>query len=200
MGWLLTGAADGVYSIDHIRDEYRLRRRSTAGDSSIDCAAIFLVATVRPAEDSRAAVRSFCSDLSALVRAVGFRDIEGKSLLRHGDWLGRVGSALWPAAAGAAAPFSRDQGRPAPCGRHARRSPLPHSRQAHGSLLRAGDADHGPARRRGLAGRRGAWLSLFRRPRSLRLRRRHGESDGPGGDRCRLYRRTKTPRSPAAAT
>jgi putative iron-dependent peroxidase len=39
-------------------------------------AAIFLVATVRPAEDSRAAVRSFCGDLAALVRAVGFRAIE----------------------------------------------------------------------------------------------------------------------------
>jgi putative iron-dependent peroxidase len=39
-------------------------------------AAIFLVATVKPAEDSRAAVRSLCGDLSALVRAVGFRDIE----------------------------------------------------------------------------------------------------------------------------
>jgi putative iron-dependent peroxidase len=39
-------------------------------------AAIFLVVTVRPDEGSRAAVRSFCPDLSALLRAVGFRDIE----------------------------------------------------------------------------------------------------------------------------
>jgi porphyrinogen peroxidase len=40
-------------------------------------AAIFLVVTVNPATADRAAVRSFCSDLPALVRAVGFRDIEG---------------------------------------------------------------------------------------------------------------------------
>jgi putative iron-dependent peroxidase len=40
-------------------------------------AAIFLVITVNPATADRAAVRSFCSDLPALVRAVGFRDIEG---------------------------------------------------------------------------------------------------------------------------
>ena len=39
-------------------------------------AAIFLVATVNPGSDNRTAVRSFCRDLSALVRAVGFRDLE----------------------------------------------------------------------------------------------------------------------------
>jgi porphyrinogen peroxidase len=39
-------------------------------------AAIFLVATLKPASGSRAAVRSFCGDLAALLRAVGFRDIE----------------------------------------------------------------------------------------------------------------------------
>jgi porphyrinogen peroxidase len=40
-------------------------------------AAIFLVVTVHPGVENRAAVRSFCGDLSALLRAVGFRDIEG---------------------------------------------------------------------------------------------------------------------------
>ena len=40
-------------------------------------AAIFLVATINPGGASRAAVRSFCGDLPALLRAVGFRDIEG---------------------------------------------------------------------------------------------------------------------------
>ena len=44
---------------------------------SLTRAAIFLVATVNPGADSRAAVRSFCGDLPALLRAVGFRDIEG---------------------------------------------------------------------------------------------------------------------------
>ena len=40
-------------------------------------AAIFLVAALNPGADSRAAVRSFCGDLAALVRAVEFRDLEG---------------------------------------------------------------------------------------------------------------------------
>jgi porphyrinogen peroxidase len=39
-------------------------------------AAIFLVVTVRPAPESYATVRSFCSDLAGLIRAVEFRDIE----------------------------------------------------------------------------------------------------------------------------
>jgi putative iron-dependent peroxidase len=39
-------------------------------------AAIFLVVTVKPEPESYAAVRSFCSDLAGLIRAVEFRDIE----------------------------------------------------------------------------------------------------------------------------
>jgi porphyrinogen peroxidase len=39
-------------------------------------AAIFLVLTVKPGAENRATVRSFCGDLSALFRAVEFRDIE----------------------------------------------------------------------------------------------------------------------------
>jgi porphyrinogen peroxidase len=40
-------------------------------------AAIFIVATINSGGASRDAVRSFCGDLPALLRAVGFRDIEG---------------------------------------------------------------------------------------------------------------------------
>src|SRR5580698_3929684 len=40
-------------------------------------AAIFLIATVNPGPGNRAVLRSFCADLSALVRAVEFRDLEG---------------------------------------------------------------------------------------------------------------------------
>ena len=40
-------------------------------------AAIFLVTTVKPGLDHRATVRSLCGDLSALLRAVDFRDLEG---------------------------------------------------------------------------------------------------------------------------
>jgi putative iron-dependent peroxidase len=39
-------------------------------------AAIFLVMTINPGDDNRTALRSFCGDLAALLRAVGFRDIE----------------------------------------------------------------------------------------------------------------------------
>jgi putative iron-dependent peroxidase len=41
-------------------------------------AAIFLVVTVNSGMENEAAVRTLCGDLAALVRAVGFRDIEGK--------------------------------------------------------------------------------------------------------------------------
>lgn len=40
-------------------------------------AAIFLVVTVKQGGANRAAVRSFCGDLAALVRSVGFRELEG---------------------------------------------------------------------------------------------------------------------------
>src|SRR5271163_1282041 len=40
-------------------------------------AAIFLTMTVNPGADDRAAVRSFCGDLAALLRAVEFRNLEG---------------------------------------------------------------------------------------------------------------------------
>jgi porphyrinogen peroxidase len=41
-------------------------------------AAIFLVATVNPGPENAAAVRAFCGDLTALLKAVGFRDLEGR--------------------------------------------------------------------------------------------------------------------------
>jgi putative iron-dependent peroxidase len=40
-------------------------------------AAIFLVVTVRPGPEHPAVVRAFCGDLAALLRAVGFRDLDG---------------------------------------------------------------------------------------------------------------------------
>jgi putative iron-dependent peroxidase len=41
-------------------------------------AAIFLVATVNPGADNAARVRALCGDLASLLRAVGFRDLEGR--------------------------------------------------------------------------------------------------------------------------
>ena len=43
---------------------------------SLTRAAIFLVVAMKPDAASRGVVRSFCGDLPALLRAVGFRDIE----------------------------------------------------------------------------------------------------------------------------
>jgi porphyrinogen peroxidase len=40
-------------------------------------AAIFLIVTVNPGVDNRENVRSLCGDLASLVRAVGFRDLDG---------------------------------------------------------------------------------------------------------------------------
>ena len=45
--------------------------------SPLTHAAIFLVVTINPGDEKRAAVLSLCSDLSALLRAVGFREPEG---------------------------------------------------------------------------------------------------------------------------
>jgi porphyrinogen peroxidase len=41
-------------------------------------AAIFLVATINPGADNEARVRALCGDVSSLLRAVGFRDLEGR--------------------------------------------------------------------------------------------------------------------------
>jgi porphyrinogen peroxidase len=53
-------------------------------------AAIFLVVAINPGTTNRAAVRSFCSGLPALVRAVGFRNIEGNLSCVLG-----IGSEAW---------------------------------------------------------------------------------------------------------
>jgi putative iron-dependent peroxidase len=53
-------------------------------------AAIFLVVAINPGTASRAAIRAFCSGLPGLVRAVGFRDIEGNLSCVMG-----IGSDAW---------------------------------------------------------------------------------------------------------
>ena len=53
-------------------------------------AAIFLVVTINSDAESRGAVRSFCGDLPALLRAVGFRNIEGNLSCVMG-----IGSEAW---------------------------------------------------------------------------------------------------------
>src|SRR6202795_1514384 len=53
-------------------------------------AAIFLVVTLKPGTESRAAVRSFCADLGALLRAVETRDLEAGLSCIMG-----IGSEAW---------------------------------------------------------------------------------------------------------
>jgi putative iron-dependent peroxidase len=53
-------------------------------------AAIFLIVTINPGMTERAAIRSFCGNLPALVRSVGFRDIEGNLSCVMG-----IGSEAW---------------------------------------------------------------------------------------------------------
>lgn len=48
-----------------------------AVDARLTRAAIFLVATLNDRADSKAAIRSLCADLSALVRGIGFRTLDG---------------------------------------------------------------------------------------------------------------------------
>ena len=68
-------------------------------------AAIFLVVTLNPGPETRAILRSFCGDLAALLRAVGFSRSRSGPFLHHGIWVRRVGPALWTAAAGELHPF-----------------------------------------------------------------------------------------------
>ena len=53
-------------------------------------AAIFLIVTINPGPDDRAAVRSFCADLSAVCRAVEFRNLEAGLTCVMG-----IGSEAW---------------------------------------------------------------------------------------------------------
>ncbi len=82
-------------------------------------AAIFLVATINPGGAARAAVRSFCGDLPALVRAVGFRDIEGNLSCVMG-----IGSDAWDRLFGEPRPAELHPFREIRCGsRHAIATP-----------------------------------------------------------------------------
>src|SRR5579872_2001857 len=62
-------------------------------------AAIFLVVSLNPEPDARRVIRGFCPDLSALLRAVGFRDIEAGLSCVIG-----IGSDAWDRVFGAPRP------------------------------------------------------------------------------------------------
>ncbi|WP_421999230.1 Dyp-type peroxidase [Reyranella sp.] len=62
-------------------------------------AAIFLVVTMKDGPDAEAAVKGVCADLSALLRAVGFRDLDGRLSCVMG-----IGSDAWDRLFGAPRP------------------------------------------------------------------------------------------------
>ncbi len=67
--------------------------------SPLTGAAIFLVAVVNPGPDSADAVRDLCGDLAGLIRAVGFRDLDGYLTCVVG-----FGSEAWDRLAGPPSP------------------------------------------------------------------------------------------------
>ncbi|KWV52185.1 peroxidase [Bradyrhizobium macuxiense] len=62
-------------------------------------AAIFLAVTIKPDPEYDAVVRALCGDVAALVRAVGFRDLEGRLSCVMG-----IGSGAWDRLFGAPRP------------------------------------------------------------------------------------------------
>ena len=163
-------------------------------------AAIFLVVTINPGMTNKAAVRSFCNGLPGLVRAVGFRDIEGNLSCVMG-----FGSDAWDRLFGQPRPAELHPFREIRAGpRHAVATPgdlLFHIRAKRMDLcFELATQIMARLGRCGLAGRRSAWLSLLRRPRSAwasstgrKIRAARPRSMPP-------ISATRTPPSPAAAT
>src|ERR1700678_542046 len=77
----------------------RLPALAQAVDAPLTRAAIFLVVTLNASKETRATLRSFCGDLPALLRAVGFRDLEANLSCVMG-----FGSEAWDRLFGAPRP------------------------------------------------------------------------------------------------
>ena len=87
--------------------------------SPLTKAAIFLVAVVNQDQDSEAAVISLCADVASLVKAVGFRDLNGRLTCVTG-----FGAAAWDRLTGLARPSGLHQFREIRAGnRHAVSTP-----------------------------------------------------------------------------
>jgi hypothetical protein len=146
-------------------------------------AAIFVVMTKKPGESGCAAETAFGGCAPTCRRCCARSGFARGPTRRRLSCVMAFGSDAWDRLFGAPRPAELHPFREIVAGpRHAVATPgdlLFHIRaEAHGSVLRTGDADHGAARRRRFAGRRGARLPLFRRPRSARFRRRNRESEG----------------------
>ena len=68
-------------------------------------AAIFLVVTIRPGDDGDGALRAMGEDIGALVRSIGFRDLEGQLSCVMG-----IGSEAWDRIVAPAPPGTRPRG------------------------------------------------------------------------------------------
>ncbi|HWB18588.1 MAG TPA: Dyp-type peroxidase [Vicinamibacterales bacterium] len=87
-------------SLDSIRKEPRVPSAVPQPViAQLTRAAIFLVVTIDREQGSDSAVRAVCSDLASLVRAVGFRDLDGRLSCVVG-----VGSDVWDRLFGAPRP------------------------------------------------------------------------------------------------
>ena len=138
-------------------------------------AAIFLVLAIKPGPEHRATIRSFCADLGSFCARWNFA-ISKRGLPASWDSAPTPGTALFgrrvPQSCTPSAKFAWT----ASCRFNTRRLALPHPRQAHGSVFRTRNANHGANRQRGHARGRSARIPLFRRSRSDRFCRRHGKS------------------------
>jgi putative iron-dependent peroxidase len=76
-----------------------LRTLAQPVSAPLSRAAIFLVVTLKPGSESRTTVRSFCADLSGLIRAVEMRDLEAGLSCIMG-----IGSEAWDRIFGAPRP------------------------------------------------------------------------------------------------
>jgi putative iron-dependent peroxidase len=65
-------------SRDALLTANRMQGVAQAVAAPLTRAAIFLVVTLKPGPTHRTTIRSFCGDLSPILRAVGFRDIDGE--------------------------------------------------------------------------------------------------------------------------
>ena len=91
--------------------------------SPLTSSAIFLTVTINPGDESRAAILSLCADLSALLRAVGFRALEGSLSCIMG-----IGSEAWDCLFGSPRPAELHPF-------HEIRSGARHAVSTHGDLV-----------------------------------------------------------------
>ena len=110
-------------------------------------AAIFLVVTIKPGSDNRSCRAVLLRGYRGAVARRGISRPGSWSLLRRQLRVRSVGPAFWAAAAGGTACVPRNSRRHAPRSFNAGRFAVPHPREAHGSMLRSRDADHGAHRR-----------------------------------------------------